>query len=76
MLLPFADRLPAAGAALAAALDDDAIDARRGAVPDAWLDGHGGAASCAPPTRVWLRARRAALPHIIEEANRVRAARV
>ena len=68
-------RLPAAGAALAAALDDDVIDRVVAAVPDAWLEGPGGDELRAAYA-VWLRARRAALPHIIEEATRVRAARV
>ena len=44
-------------------------------VPDAWLEGAGGDELRAAYA-VWLRARRAALPHIIEEAARVRAARV
>ena len=75
MLLPFADALPAAGAALAAALDDDVIDRAVAAVPDAWLEGPGGDELRAA-YGAWLRARRAALPHIIDEANRVRASRV
>ncbi len=75
VLLPLADGLPAAGAALAAALDDDVIDRAVAAVPDAWLEGPGGDKLRAAYA-VWLRARRAALPHIIEEATRVRVARV
>ena len=75
VLLPFADRLPAAGAALAAALDDQVIEAAVAAVPDAWLEGPGGDKLRAAYA-VWLRARRAALPNIIEEAKRVRASRV
>ena len=75
VLLSFADGLPAAGAALAAALDDDTIDRAVAAVPDAWLEGPGGEKLRAA-YGVWLRARRAALPHIIDEANRVRSARV
>ena len=75
VLLPLADALPAAGAALAAALDDDAIDRAVAAVPDAWLDGPG-ADKLRAAYGVWLRARRAALPEIIDEANRVRASRV
>jgi hypothetical protein len=75
VLLPFADGLPAAGAALAAALDDDVIDRAVAAVPDAWLEGPG-AGELRAAHGVWLRARRAALPHIIDEANRVRASRV
>jgi hypothetical protein len=75
VLLPLADALPAAGAALAAAASDDVIDAAVAAVPDAWLDGPGGDTLRAAYA-AWLRARRAALPQIIDEANRVRAARV
>jgi hypothetical protein len=75
VLLPFADRLPAAGAALATALDDGVIDRAVAAVPDGWLEGPGAGALRAA-YGVWLRARRAALPQIIEEANGVRASRV
>jgi hypothetical protein len=75
VLLPLADDLPAAGAALAAALDDEVIDRAVAGVPEAWLEGPGGGELRAAYA-VWLRARRAALPHIIEEAARVRAARV
>ena len=75
MLLPLADVLPAAGAALAAALTDDAIDRAIAAVPDAWLEGPGGD-RMRGAYGVWLSARRAALPAIIDEAHRVRAARV
>jgi hypothetical protein len=75
VLLSFADRLPAAGAALAAALGDGAIDRAIAAVPDAWLEGPGGGALRAA-YGTWLRARRAGLPHIIDEAERVRASRV
>jgi hypothetical protein len=75
VLLPFADRLPAAGAALAAAVSDGAIDAAVAAIPDAWLEGPGGDRLRAAEV-AWLRARRAALPQIIDEAERVRASRV
>jgi hypothetical protein len=75
VLLPLADRLPAAGAALAAALADDVIDRVIAAVPDAWLEGPGGD-RLRDGYGVWLRARRAALPHIIDEAERVRTSRV
>jgi hypothetical protein len=75
VLLPLADALPAAGAALAVALDDDLIDRVVGSVPDAWLAGPGGD-RLRVAYAVWLRARRAALPQIIDEANRVRDARV
>jgi hypothetical protein len=75
VLLQLADRLPAAGATLAAALDDAAIDRAVAAIPDAWLEGPGGD-RLRDAYGVWLRARRAALPHIIDEAERVRASRV
>jgi len=75
VLLPFADRLPEAGAALAAALDDTRIARAVDAVPDVWLEGPGGDGLRAAYGD-WLRARRAALPRIIDEANRVRATRV
>ena len=75
VLLAAADQLPAAGAALAAALDDATIARVVAAVPDVWLDGAGGAELRAAYL-VWLRARRAALPALIDEARRVRAAGV
>ena len=75
VLLPFADGLPAAAAALADALDDAVIDGVVGQVPDDWLRGPGDHQLRAAYA-TWLRARRAALPHIIEEANRVRSSRV
>lgn len=69
VLLPAADRLAEAGEALRAALSDDVIEAVVALVPDAWL-------ADAPPLRdaylTWLRARRAALPTIIDEATRAR----
>jgi hypothetical protein len=73
VLLPFADALPAAGAALARALDDDTLARAVADVPDLWLEGN---ARLRAAHLTWLRARRAALPHIIEEAKRVRASRV
>ncbi|HSY41585.1 MAG TPA: HipA family kinase [Polyangia bacterium] len=75
VLLPFADQLPAAGAALAAALDDERIALAVDAVPDLWLEGPGDDRLRAA-YGTWLRARRAALPKILDEANRVRASRV
>jgi hypothetical protein len=75
VLLPFADALPAAGAALAAALSDDVIERAIAAVPDAWLEGPGSDTLRAAYAG-WLRGRRASLPAIIDEADRVRAARV
>jgi hypothetical protein len=78
VLLPAADALPAAAAAFAAAIDDAAIARAVAAVPEAWLaDGSGGdGQGLRHAYDVWLRARRAALPALIEEAARVRAARV
>jgi hypothetical protein len=75
VLLRAAERLPEAGAVLAAAFDDATIARAVDAVPDAWLDGAGGGELRAAYV-TWLRARRAALPAIVEEAERVRAARV
>ena len=75
VLLPFADQLPAAGAALAAALDDERIARVVDAVPDLWLEGAGNDRLRAA-YGTWLRARRAALPKILDEANRVRASRI
>jgi hypothetical protein len=75
VLLPFADRLPEAAAAFVAAIDDAVIARAIAAVPEEWLTGAGGQA-LRGAYGVWLRARRAALPRIIEEANRVRATRV
>jgi hypothetical protein len=71
VLLAFADDLPAAGRALAAALDDETLSRAVAAVPDAWINGN---ASLRAAYLTWLRARRAALPHILEEAQSVRAA--
>jgi hypothetical protein len=80
VLLPFADRLGEAGAALAAALGEEAIARAVAAVPDLWLAGAGAAGTGVERLRAaygtWLRGRVAALPHIIDEANRVRASRV
>jgi len=75
VLLPFADDLPRAGAALVAAFDDATINRIVAAIPDAWLDGVGGDRLRGAYV-LWLRARRDAFFHIIEEANRVRATRL
>ena len=75
VLLPLADGLPGAVVPLADALNDDVIDRAVGQVPDEWLSGPGDEQLRAA-YRAWLRARRAALPQIIEEANRVRTSRV
>jgi hypothetical protein len=74
VLLPVADQLPDAARWLAAALDDARLAAIVATVPDGWL------ADAAPSLRgayvTWLKARRAALPRILEEAERVRPPRV
>jgi hypothetical protein len=75
VLLPFADALPAAAAAFGATIDDGVLERAIAAVPDVWLEGEGGDQLRAA-YRVWLRARRAALPRIIEEADHVRTSRV
>ncbi len=75
VLLPFADELAAAGAALASALDDEWIARAVDAVPALWLKGPGDD-TLRGAYGTWLRARRAALPKILDEANRVRASRV
>jgi hypothetical protein len=75
VLLPFADRLGEAGSTLAAAFDEDVIARAVAAVPEVWLAG-AGAERLRAAYGTWLRGRVAALPHIIDEANRVRASRV
>jgi hypothetical protein len=75
VLLPFADQLPATAEALAAAWDAATVGRAVAAVPDLWLDGPGGE-KLREAYSVWLRARIAALPTLIAEANGVRAARV
>jgi hypothetical protein len=74
VLLPFADRLAEAGARLGAALDDARLASIVAAVPNRWLGEDGEGLRAAYLT--WLTARRAALPRILDEANRVRATRV
>ncbi|HVV15734.1 MAG TPA: HipA family kinase [Polyangia bacterium] len=74
LLLPFAERLPEAGARLEVALDDGRLGRIVAAVPDGWLGEAGEDLRAAYLT--WLKVRRAALPRILDEANRVRAARV
>lgn len=82
VLLPFADRLGEAGVALGRALDDEVIARAVAAVPEEWLDGPGGPAGKNGGAELrgayltWLRARRAALPAIVEEAERAHAKRV
>lgn len=72
VLLPFADRLLDAGADLVRAMDDATLARAVDAVPDVWLEGAGGAA-LRPGYLTWLRARRDALPSILDEVNRARA---
>jgi hypothetical protein len=82
VLLPFADRLAEAGGALGRALGDEVIAHAVAAVPEEWLDdpgapaGENGGAELRGAYLTWLRARRAALPVIIEDAERARAKRV
>ncbi len=75
VLLPLAGALGPAGTALAAALDDATIERAVAAVPDDWLEGPGGAELRAA-YREWLPARRAALPALLDEVERVRTPRV
>jgi hypothetical protein len=75
VLLPLATQLPAAAAALQAALDDALFDRVLADVPDAWLEGDtawGGISEHRAAYGAWLRARRAALPALVEEAERAR----
>lgn len=74
VLLPLADRLPQAAEWLAAAVDDARLAAIVATVPDSWLAEAG--PSLRPAYLTWLRARRAALPRILGEAERVRTAAV
>jgi hypothetical protein len=73
VLLGFADSLPAAGQDLARRLDDATLERIVALLPDLWLED-------APGLRAaylaWLRARRAAMAILIEEAVRARASRV
>lgn len=74
VLLPLADRLPEAAARLADAVGDARLAAIVATVPDDWLEQE--AASLRAAHLTWLQARRAALPDIVSEADRVRASRV
>jgi hypothetical protein len=74
VLLSLADRLPEAGAHLAAALDEARLAGIVTAVPQGWLGESGDSLRAAYLS--WLQVRRAALPRIVDEANRVRATRV
>jgi hypothetical protein len=76
VLLPWADALPAAGAALVARLGDDVLRAAVERVPDPWLTAPAGAPT--PGARrdayvAHLRARRDAAAVFVEEAVRARA---
>jgi hypothetical protein len=79
VLLPWAGALDAAGALAARAFTDDVIDGIAGAIPDDWLAPLPGAPD-APAQRSayagWLRARRAAIPALMEEAARARTSSV
>jgi hypothetical protein len=75
VLLPWAGELAAAGAALAAALTDAAIDAVAAQLPDDWLAPLPAAPEPAAQRAAyaaWLRARRPALGALMEEADRAR----
>lgn len=71
VLLPFADRLPQAGEALAAALTDEVLGRAVALVPDAWLTGPGGD-QLRGAYLEWLRARRAALPRLMGDVATTR----
>jgi hypothetical protein len=79
VLLPWAGALDAAGALAARAFTDEVIDGIAGAIPDDWLAPLPGAPDAAAQRDAyagWLRARRAAIPALIEEAARARTTRV
>jgi hypothetical protein len=76
VLLPFADSLSAAAAALVSAANDEVIARAVASVPDSWLETEGGGDRLRAAYFTWLTARRTALPQIIEEADRVRTSRI
>jgi hypothetical protein len=79
VLLPWADDLDGAGRALAAAADDGVIDAMMADLPDDWLAPLSAAPTAASQKQAyadWLRARRDAIPALMEEAARARATRI
>jgi hypothetical protein len=77
VLLPWANDLPAAADAIAAALDDAAIADALERVPAEWLaDTAQGADERRRAYRDRLSRRRSALPKLLEEASRARAQRV
>ena len=73
VLLAFADRLPEAGADLGRRLDDETLARIVALVPDAWF---ADAPGLRDAYRDWLRARRAALTALMEEAVNARGRRV
>jgi hypothetical protein len=79
VLLPWADALPVAEATLRDGLSEAAIAAVAAQIPDEWLAPLPAAASPAEQRAAyagWLRARRAAIPDLIEEAVRARTSSV
>ena len=75
VLLPMARDLRAAAAHLANLVDDATIDRVVDLVPDAWLVADRSWAEVASHRdayRIWLRARRDALPRLVDEAERAR----
>ena len=79
VMLPWASALTAAGEAAARAFTDPLIDAIVADLPDAWLAALPGAPRaddqrCA--YAAWVRARRAVIPALVEEAARARSPRV
>jgi hypothetical protein len=76
VLLPWASELRAAASHLQSHIDNDVIDRITRQIPAFWLsaDSHpGDVASQATDYADWLRARIAAVPILLEEAERVRA---
>ena len=79
VLLPWATTLAASAEALGRALDDATIDRVLADLPEAWLAGDGGwggAGVQRAAYAAWLGARRAALPILLQEAERARARHV
>ena len=79
VLLPWADDLAAAGTELVRALDDTTIDSIAGALSDEWLTALPAAPSADEQRAAyaeWMRARRAAVPTLMEEAIRARTPRI
>jgi hypothetical protein len=79
VLLRWASALDAAAAHLGGAFTDDVFSRVVGAIPAAWLDGDRSFPSPEAQREAyvaWLRARRDAIPLLVEEARRVRTASV